>query len=964
YSVTLNHSTVSGNSSGRYGAGIRSFGDTVVNDSVISGNISTIQGSGVGISSIGNVTVNRSTISDNSGGRGGAIFSEKKITLNHSTISGNSSRNNSGGIHAIRDIEIDHSLIINNTSGDEGGGIGSRFGNISISNSTIANNSALNSGGGIRSYYNVAIANSNISNNTSSANGGGLFVQGTAQKNITLTNSSITGNSSGQSGGAIYINNGNITAKNTPLTNNQASNTSSNGILSKKGKVTLSSDGDLNLTDAIQTNNYLGSDNTIRLQGNNINISIPIESRGSDIRIEANSNVTAFTADASISSHGSAGSGDITIIAGGNLNLRNVTSFGFNDGGNISITSTGGVANTTFGGSEGTISASGRNGNAGSVAINAASDVTIGQIFADSEGGSGGNVNIATSGLVQLKNKGSGLLGITDASISTAGGNAGGTVTIRHGGSGQIPFTIGDASINGTAGSIDAGTSAAHTLAPTQSFLFDFRQGNIQLLTTAAPGEPIAPVLGATPLPAIALPQAEANPPTLTFYNQTPVELFVKLIGDQLGATTTIDYEDGKFAWTIPGEPLDITGTLPLPKLDVDISAIDEYLEGEYEDYMGVELDEEIEGVNLANIREMLTRIEAQTNTRPVMVYALSYPDALDLILITTQDTPIVRRVIPEANAKAIRRQSRRLVSGVQRLYHTRYLEPAQQLYRWLIEPIQDELDAYNVDTLIFAMSAGLRTLPLAALHDGNQFLVEQYSLGQIPSVSLTNSDYQSLHQSPVVAMGASQFRTLQPLPAVPVELAMITHNQTGQPFLNEAFTLAALRRESQNPATEIVHLATHAAFQAGQSNRAFIQFWDQKVRFQDLRDLGWYNDPQMELLVLSACETALGDANAELGFAGLAVQSGVKSALASLWQVSDLGTLALMTGFYDHLRDPAIMIKAEALRQAQLSLLRGEVSWQANNFSTEAPELAVHVNRDLSHPYYWSAFTLVGSPW
>lgn len=121
-----------------------------------------------------------------------------------------------------------------------------------------------------------------------------------------------------------------------------------------------------------------------------------------------------------------------------------------------------------------------------------------------------------------------------------------------------------------------------------------------------------------------------------------------------------------------------------------------------------------------------------------------------------------------------------------------------------------------------------------------------------------------------------------------------------------------------------------------------------------------------MELLILSACETAVGDADAELGFAGAALQAGVKSVLASLWQVSDLGTVVLMNAFYTQLGSPAVSTKAEALHQAQLSLLSGDANLQTGwiNETTLTPELERYVDADLTHPFYWSAFTLVGSPW
>jgi CHAT domain-containing protein len=292
----------------------------------------------------------------------------------------------------------------------------------------------------------------------------------------------------------------------------------------------------------------------------------------------------------------------------------------------------------------------------------------------------------------------------------------------------------------------------------------------------------------------------------------------------------------------------------------------------------------------------------------------------------------------------------------------TSYLQPAQQLYDWLIRPFESELAALEIDTLVFSLNAGLRTLPLAALHDGEQFLVEKYSLGQIPSVSLTNSDYQPLHQAQTLVMGASEFQTLAPLPAVPHEAAAIATLFNSEVHLNDAFTRKNLETQSRDRAFEIVHLATHAEFKGSHDADSYIQLWgDEQIPPQNLRDLRWYDAPQVELLVLSACVTAVGDRDAELGFAGLAVQAGVKSALASLWYVSDLGTFTLMSKFYQHLRDTDITIKAEALRQGQLALLRREVDLSA------MPSLPFGLGVsgvNMSHPYYWSGFMMVGSPW
>ena len=301
--------------------------------------------------------------------------------------------------------------------------------------------------------------------------------------------------------------------------------------------------------------------------------------------------------------------------------------------------------------------------------------------------------------------------------------------------------------------------------------------------------------------------------------------------------------------------------------------------------------------------------------------------------------------------------------------YSKKYLTQAQQLYQWLIKPIEDTLQANQIDTLLFSLDEGLRSLPMVALHDGQQFLVEKYSSSIIPSISLMNTKYNSNQQKPLLAMGVSEFANLPKLPGVPMELNMITtEHQISRAFLNKEAIRENLIINNLDSPYQIIHLATHAEFLPGNPTNSYIQLWDSKLQLSQIRELGW-NKSDVELLVLSACRTAVGDAEAELGFAGLAIATGVKSVLGSLWYVSDYGTLGLMAEFYDHLR--SVKIKAEALRQAQLAMLRGEVNiaggqlFNSRNRGVILPaELAPSETMDFSHPYYWSGFTMVGSPW
>ncbi|NEQ14769.1 MAG: CHAT domain-containing protein [Moorea sp. SIO3E2] len=340
----------------------------------------------------------------------------------------------------------------------------------------------------------------------------------------------------------------------------------------------------------------------------------------------------------------------------------------------------------------------------------------------------------------------------------------------------------------------------------------------------------------------------------------------------------------------------------------------------------------------------------------------------LELLVVTASGT-VIRKQVQGATRSQVLSVAREFQKSITNFESANvYLPLAQQLYRWLISPVEQELKAQKINNLAFIMDVGLRSLPMAALHDGTGFIVERYSLGLMPTLSLTNMNYVDIRKFQVLAMGASYFKNKNPLPAVPVELSMVTEKLwSGKALLNEAFTVANLRKARASQPFGIVHLATHSEFLAGKPSNSYIQLWDTKLQLNQLHKLG-LSKPKVELLVLSACRTALGDEQAELGFAGLAVLAGVKSALGSLWYVSDEGTLGLMTTFYEKLQE--VPVKAEAIRKAQLNLLRGTVRLERGQLVTDQgsfplpPALAKLPDVELRHPYYWSAFTLIGNPW
>ena len=440
-----------------------------------------------------------------------------------------------------------------------------------------------------------------------------------------------------------------------------------------------------------------------------------------------------------------------------------------------------------------------------------------------------------------------------------------------------------------------------------------------------------------------------------------------------------------------PAAPNIDVANLP-PNLSTVIFPVEDRFTSEFVDYLNLPSTNTI--ATLEDAQNTLRRVAQATGIKPALIYMSFVPkgstvdrpyssspilhvepqilasDELELMTITPEGVPVRQRISGTSRAQvmeAVRRLRDELTNPVKRNTKS-YLPAAQQLYQWMVAPLEAELQAKGIQNLSFISDMGLRSIPMAALHDGKGFLVERYSVGSMPSLSLTDTSPANFKNTQVLAMGASQFPDMSPLPAVEVEVSTITpHQWPGKSFLNQAFTLTNLKSQRQQQPFGVIHLATHAEFRSGDITQSFIQLWDTKLRLDQLRQMNWHS-PQVEMLVLSACRTAVGDRDAELGFGGLAVQAGVKSALATLWYVSDEGSLGLMAEFYAQLKSAPI--KTEALRQAQLAMLRQNVRIEGGMLHTSVgnvplpPELANTRIPNFSHPYYWSAFRMIGNPW
>ncbi|MEM8610619.1 MAG: CHAT domain-containing protein [Cyanobacteria bacterium P01_H01_bin.105] len=272
----------------------------------------------------------------------------------------------------------------------------------------------------------------------------------------------------------------------------------------------------------------------------------------------------------------------------------------------------------------------------------------------------------------------------------------------------------------------------------------------------------------------------------------------------------------------------------------------------------------------------------------------------------------------------------------------TRVLAPAQQLYDWLLRPAEATLTQQGIQRLVFVLDGYLRNLSMAVLHDGNQFLIERYSIALTPGLQLFESPGLSDQRFEVLAGGMSVARQgFNALPAVDVEMNQIQAQTSARVLLNQNFTKAKLAKEVVERPISIVHLATHGQF-SSKVDETFILTWNTRLHIKELESLLQQKELQtpVELLILSACQTAKGDDRAALGMAGVAVRSGARSTIASLWAVEDFSTAELMTELYQQLRQRS-RSRAEALQQAQRLLLESS---------------------DYNHPYYWAPFVLIGN--
>jgi CHAT domain-containing protein len=343
------------------------------------------------------------------------------------------------------------------------------------------------------------------------------------------------------------------------------------------------------------------------------------------------------------------------------------------------------------------------------------------------------------------------------------------------------------------------------------------------------------------------------------------------------------------------------------------------------------------ECVNAA--RPGVTALE-RVSPEALIVYPILLPDRTELLI--SLPTGLKRQAIPVTGPQ-LEQRVRVFRHALDDRDPQRYLRHAQQLYTWLIQPLVADLTALSIQTIVFVPDGALRTLPLAALHDGQQFLIEKYALAITPSLTLTEPRPLPRHRVPLLAAGvAAAIDNFPALPRVAEELRKIQALYDGAILLDAEFNPESLDKMVRRGDFGIVHIASHGQF-AAEAAQSFLLTAHGKLTLEQLAQtvgrLRFRTQP-LELLTLSACETAQGDDRAALGLAGIAIKAGARSALGTLWLVADEAAALLMTEFYRHLQTPGIS-RAHALRQAQLTLL-------------QQPQYA--------EPFFWAPFLLINN--
>ncbi len=390
---------------------------------------------------------------------------------------------------------------------------------------------------------------------------------------------------------------------------------------------------------------------------------------------------------------------------------------------------------------------------------------------------------------------------------------------------------------------------------------------------------------------------------------------------------------------------------------------------------------------------EALLKAYADNGQNAVLVYPFVLEDKLWLVWAVAGGViGSIEVDVPQSKLATTVQHFGELLNSPSQL--TELQTTSQQLYSWIVQPLEAEFNKYyekydvaerenhKIDHLIFVNDRVTRYIPMAALYDGEKYLLERFTISTVltPALTDTSDRLTGIDQSQVLGLGVTKtVANFNPLPAVREELDTIVRSSDtdplgtypGQVFLDNDFTLSTLKENVLN--YRVLHMATHAAFVPGRAEESFIVLGDGgKLTIADI-EIMERRLSNLHLVVLSACQTALGgvagDGTEIAGISSYFLEKGrAETVIASLWKVEDNTTSLLMQQFYRNLAQG--MTKAEALQTAQLSLLHGQTSSATQTTRSDIDPMIASGREAVSrsgasgyaHPYYWAPFILIGN--
>jgi CHAT domain-containing protein len=345
----------------------------------------------------------------------------------------------------------------------------------------------------------------------------------------------------------------------------------------------------------------------------------------------------------------------------------------------------------------------------------------------------------------------------------------------------------------------------------------------------------------------------------------------------------------------------------------------------------------------------------------------------LDLTLVPLAGEVEGRRV--EVSKKEFATLLKQLYTQLSRQEPLNTTDPAsasRRLHALLVAPITSALQQRGITTLLISADRGLQGVPFAALHDGRRYFGDAYAFSLTPSLALTSMDPPQRATGRLLAAGSAVFDGLAPLPLVPAELEQVGQADRKDKALNRAFTPSTLLEQAADPRYSRVHVATHAEFLPGGPAASRLYSGTVPIPLSDFVKLRRSRQGSpLDLISFSACRTALGDADSELGFAGLALQAGARSAVGTLWYVDDVATSAYFVQMYRYLE--AGIPKAEALQLTRQAFGRGLVRLDGDRLVGPDGQTLLtgltatqqrRVAAGLENPYFWAGIELLGAAW